>query len=457
MLRGGRDLAVREVVGIILSLLATIFIFRKVGPVAYGYVGVGLALSGLLTGIGSLGLNVYLVRQGDLEEGAPSQLLTMTIVSAALISCTLWFSAPVVELWAGKSGLTSLVHVVAVAIFFKILGLVPTALLERELKFGLAAAIDFGSLVIYYSVVLPLVYSGWSYLGIWVANTAQVIAATAAYFVARPVRPSVRLQHAFVKGALSYGVAYQGSVWVYSLRDLVAPFLLPRLAGMEALGLVTATTQLVQRMGFFKTVVWRLSISGFARIQHDTGSLARGITEGMLFQVLLLGGGLSLFSALGSWAIPLAFTDKWGGVPTLFPFLAAAALMNGVFTLHSSALFARGRVWAVTKYHIAIVLLLWVSSALLIPVYGVWGYAAAEIVAMISYVYLAYLTHQDIGSISYGSVLLVLPLVMLPLFAGPWLPPVWAVVLWLACAGLSFALVPRARTVLRETVGVLHG
>lgn len=457
MLKGGRDLAVRELVGIVLSLLATVFIFRKVGPTAYGYVGVGLALSSFLTGIGSLGLNVYLIRNQDLEEDGPRQLLTMLIVSATFICVALWFSAPLVELWAGKPGLTPLVHVVAIAIFFKLVGLVPTALLERELKFRTAAAIDFGSLIAYYAVVLPLVFAGWSYLGIWIGNTVQVIVATATFFVARPVRPAVRLRRAFVKDALSFGVAYQGSVWLYSVRDLAAPLLLPRLASMEALGLVTAATQLVQRMGFFRTVVWRLSISGFAKLQNDTAALSRSIREGMLFQVILLGGGLSLFSAVGSWAIPLVFTDKWSGVSAIFPFLAAAALMNGVFTLHSSALFARGKVWAVTKYHIAFVSLLWLSSVLMIPTLGVWGYAAAEIVAMISYAYLAFLTHEDVGPIGYGSVLLTLPLVLLPLFAGPWLSPVWAVTLWLACAALSITLVPRVRVVLRETVGVVRG
>lgn len=457
MLRGGRDLAVREVVGIILSLFATIFILRKVGPVAYGYVGVGLALSGFLTGIGSLGLNVYLIRKCDLDEGDSRQLLTMLLASATVISVALWFSAPLVELWAGKAGLTPLVHVVAIAIFFKLICLVPTALLERELQFGRAAAIDFGSLVVYYAVALPLVFAGWSYMGIWIGNAVQVIVATAAFFIARPVSPTIRLRGTFARKALSFGVAYQGSVWVYSLRDLAAPLLLPPLAGMEALGLVTAATQLVQRMGFFRTVVWRLSISGFAKLQDDAEALAGSITEGMLFQVILLGGGLGLFSAVGSWAIPLVFTDKWGGVANLFPFLAAAALVNGVFTLHSSALYARGRVWMVTKYHLAFVLLLWASSAALIPEFGVWGYASAEIVATASYVYLAFLTRDEIGSVSYGSVLAALPLVLVPLFAGPWLPVVWAVVLWFACAGFAVALVPRVRVVLRETLGVLRG
>lgn len=457
LLKGGRDLAVREIFGVILSLLATVLIFRKVGPVAYGYVGVGLALSGFLTGVGSLGLNVFLIRNCDLDEDGPGQLLTMLIASATVISLALWFSAPIIELWADKRGLTPLVHVVAIAIFFKLIGLVPMALLERELKFGRAAAIDFGSLIVYYAVVLPLVFAGWSYMGIWIGNAVQVLVVTAVLFVARPVRPAIRLRQTYMKAALSFGLAYQGSVWVYSLRDLAAPLLLPRLASMEALGLVTAATQLVQRMGFFKTVVWRLSISGFSKLQDDSQALAHSITQAMLFQVILLGGGLSLFSSVGSWAVPLVFTDKWGGVATVFPFLAAAALINGVFTLHSSALFARGKVWLVTKYHIAFVALLWVSSAALIPVLGVWGYASAEILAMISYVYLARLTHDDIGSVSYGSVLVTLPLVLLPLFAGPWLPAVWAVVLWLVCAGLAIALVPRVRVVIGETVGVLRG
>lgn len=457
MLRGGRDLAIREVAGIVLSLLATVIIFRRVGPVAYGYVGVGISISAFLTQVGALGLNVFLIRTKDLEHQDVRELLTLLLLSATVCSAAVWFSAPLIESWTGKPGLTPLVHVVAVAIFAKLAGLVPTAVLERELQFGLAASIDFGSLIVYYAVALPLVFAGWSYMGIWIANAAQVVVATGAYFVARPVLPVVRLRRAFARSALSYGVGYQGSVWVYSLRDLAAPVLLPRLAGMQAMGVVTATTQIVLRLGFFRTVVWRLSISGFSRLQHDAEALGKSISQGMMYQVVLLGGALSLFSSVGSWLIPLAFTAKWSAVPQAFPFLAAAALVNGVFTLHTSALFVRGKIGAVTKFHIALVVALWGASLALVPRFGLWGYLAAEIVAMASYLYLAVLTRDEIHAVAYRSVLIVLALVCLPLFAGPWLPAVAALALWGVCAATALVTIPGARLVFKETMGVLRG
>lgn len=457
MLRSGRDLAIREVAGIFLSLLATVFIFRRVGPVAYGYVGVGISISAFLTQVGALGLNVFLIRTKEIEDQDIRELLTLILLSATVCSVGVWFSGPLLEAWTGKPGLTPLVRVVAVAIFAKLVGLVPTARLERELQFGLAASIDFGSLLVYYAVALPLVFSGWSYMGIWVANAVQVVAATVAYFAARPVLPAPRLRRDFARTALAYGAAYQSSVWVYSLRDLAAPVLLPRLAGMEAMGVVTATTQIVLRLGFFRTVVWRLSISGFSKLQHDVRALATSITQGMMYQAVVLGGVLSLFSALGSWLIPLVFTSKWDAVPQTFPFLAAAALVNGVFTLHTSALYVRGKIGAVTKFHVVFVAALWVSSALLVPRFGLWGYLAAEVVAMASYLYLATLTQREIPGVWYPPIAIVLSLVGLPLFAGPWLPVPLALGLWAACAGVALLIVPGMRVVFKETMVVFRG
>lgn len=457
MLRGGRDLAVREVAGIVLSLAATVTIFRFVGPAAYGYVGIAVGLHGFLTTVGALGLNVYLIRTAELSGEAPGQVTSTLILSGLGLALSLIVAAPLIEAWTGRGGLTPVLYVVAAGVFAKIAGLAPTAMLERDLRFGVAARIDFASLLVYYAVAVPLVIAGWSYLGICIANTAQVVVASGAYAVVRPVRPSLRLRGSVLREALAFGAAYQGSVWVYQLRDLAAPFLLPRLAGMDALGLVTAANQLVQRMGFFKTVVWRLSISGLARLQNDTEAMARSIAVGMAFQVVLLGGALSLLSAVGSWLIPLAFTAKWDGVAPLFPFLATAALLNGVFTLHTSALYARGRVWAVTKFHIVFVALLWGSAVILVPFLGIWGYMVAEIVVALSYLYLAVLARAEIGPIGYRTVALVLPLVLLPLIAGPWAPPVLGGALWLACAGVAITFVPAVRSVLRETFSIVLG
>jgi O-antigen/teichoic acid export membrane protein len=453
MLKGGRDLSAREIAGLVLSLAATVVIFRKVGPTAYGYIGLGLGLTGYMASVGSLGLNVFLIRRPRLGPEEQGQILTVVTCVAVLAACAVWFLAPVVETWAGKPGLVPMIRLAAPGIFFKLVGLVPTALLERNLRFRLAAGIDFASLGVYYAIALPAVLLGWSYMGIWAANVAQTVAATIVYFAFQPVRPSFRLRAVFIREALGYGVSYQASVWLYSLRDLAAPVLLPRMAGMDVLGVVTAGTQLVQRLGFFRGIVWRLSLSGLSRIQGDEPALRRSISAGMGFLAVLLGGALALFSSTSSWLVPLAITTQWNGVPGIFPFLAAASLVNGVFTMHSSALFARGEVWSVTRFHIVLVACLWGASLVLIPVGGMWGYAAAEMVCLAAYIPLARMTRTSIGAIDYTLVYLVLPLVAVPLFAGPWLPPAWSLALWAVTAGSAVLFSRRVRAILREAAG----
>lgn len=455
MLRGGRDLGIREVLGITLSLVSTVVIFRQVGPEAYGLVGIGIGLSTLSVSVGSLGLNVFVIRRGRLSEDEAGQVMSILLLSAVVLFGTLWFAVPLVELWTDAEGLAALVRVVGGAVAVKLAGLTPMSLLERDLRFGTAATIDFAGLIVYYAVAIPLVFLGWGALGIWTGNLVQGLAATIGYLALRPVRPR-RLERPLVLESLRYGIGYQGSVWVYSLRDLAAPFLLPRLAGIDALGLVTAGTQIVSRLGFFKTVVWRLSISGFSKLQDDARALARSISEGMVFQVVLLGGGLALFASVGSWLIPLAFSDQWSEVAKVFPLLAMTALVNGVFTLHTSALFARGRIWSATKFHLVLVALLWFASLALIPVWGLWGYLVAEVVAMASYVYLAFLTEAEIGRIDYRPMLKSLVVVAVPLLAGPWLSPWAAIALWLAAAAFALASMAHVRTVLRESLEVLR-
>ena len=178
MLKGGRDLSAREIAGLVLSLAATVVIFRRVGPTAYGYIGLGLGLVGYMASIGSLGLNVFLIRRPRLSPDEQGQILTVVTVVALLAACAVWFLAPAVEAWAGRPGLVPMMRLAAPGIFFRLVGLVPTALLERNLRFRVAAGIDFASLGVYYAIAVPAVLVGWSYMGIWAANVAQTVAAT---------------------------------------------------------------------------------------------------------------------------------------------------------------------------------------------------------------------------------------------------------------------------------------
>jgi O-antigen/teichoic acid export membrane protein len=136
--------------------------------------------------------------------------------------------------------------------------------------------------------------------------------------------------------------------------------------------------------------------------------------------------------------------------------LAAAALLNGVFTLHTSALFARGEVWNVTKFHILFVGLLWGSAVILIPLWSVWGYCAAEMVALVGYAYLAYVTQRSIGSPSYRLVFEIAGFVAVPLFVGPWIGPVWSLVLWVVCAAAAITASSRVRVTLGYALGAIR-
>ncbi len=455
----GVALSVREVVGMLASIVFTVYALRKLGPENYGLVGLGIGISTAATGVGTLGMNVLLVQKKTLDHEEARQAMTVMVVTAMAVAAVLITSVPLIEGWLHRPGLGPLVSIVAAAVAFKLTSVVPSALLERDMRFRDLARIDLVALGVYYLVAGFLIALHGTYLAIWIGNLAQGVVALGCLLVARPVIPTLRVDRYWLLRSLRFGISFQASSWVYSLRDSVASFVLPRFAGMGALGIVTAAAQVVSRLAFLRMVVWRVAVSGMSRAQERVSALRAAVEKGAMVQALLLGGALSLVSVSSRWLFPALFGEPWKQTAVVFPFVAVAMLINGVFIPHLAVLTARARMRRLLVFNTVYVSSLWLLALVSVAMFGIWGYCAAEIVALASYWVLGGYVRREIGGIASWPVVVVAGSMVLVTLIGPFLPPFAGLVLWaiVGCA-VMFGFEPSRRLVaeIRATVGLPH-
>jgi PST family polysaccharide transporter len=188
----------------------------------------------------------------------------------------------------------------------------------------------------------------------------------------------------------------------------------------------------VEILAFVKTVTWRLSVAALAKVQVDKTRLRRGMEEAMTFQVLATGPALAGFALIAPWLLPVLFGRTWDPVVDVYPFIALGYMVNAVFNMQSSVLYVLKKNRSVAWFNATHVLLFAATSLLLVPRFGLWGYATAEVVALCSYA----VSHWQVTRllpVSYARVIPWLVGLAPPLFA-VFLPMPWALALWLPLA-----------------------
>ncbi|MBD2105042.1 oligosaccharide flippase family protein [Leptolyngbya sp. FACHB-261] len=403
VLRGGTYLAVRQGLGMGLSLVGVVFLTRTIGPEAYGLYATTYSLYNYLYTLSQWGISICLIRrEGEAQRQDYDQAFTLLLLLGVVAGLVALLALPWLAWWVRLEGFRPLALAMICGLPLNLLTLVPLARLERELDYRQVALIELAGQATSYAVAIPLAFQGWgawSLIGGWWVQ--QLLSCLLLYRAAK-YRPAFYWNLDLAREMVSYGLGYSASMWIWQLRSLVNPLVVGRFAGAEAVGYVALAIRWVEVLSFVRNATWRISLATLARLQGDRQRLAAAITEGMRLQVLALGPFLLGFALVSPWLLPVVFGETWLPVLTVYPFIALSYLVNTVFNLHSSALYVLRHNWQVTIFHAVHIALFVGAAILLVPRLGPVGYGWAEVVTLLSYIVIHIYTVRAVGWPDYG-------------------------------------------------------
>lgn len=402
VMRGGIYLAARGGASIVIGSAGALLLARQLGPSAFGVYVTLIAISGYAQLVASAGIDVYLVRGPEAKaKSLFDSAFTLMTMLALLAACLLGLVFPVVASLVNMPETHGLGRLIVLTLPFSVVAQVPLAKLERDLRFATVAKIEVLAHLALYATAIPLAYQGWgAAAGVtgWMARQGML---AVSLFAVAGFCPSLRVDRTEYVAMARYGLGFSSSLWIWRLRDLVNPLVVGRYGGPAAVGHVALAIRLVENLAFVKGATWRLSIAALGRVQDDPGRLRGAIREAMPLQLLALGPLLVLFGTAGTAAVPVLFGPRWLPTMGVFPFIAVAYLANAMFNVHSSALYAVGRNWSVTRFHFVHVAVFSLAAAVLVPRHGLVGYGYAELAALIGYAVIHRFATGAFGPLDY--------------------------------------------------------
>ncbi len=416
VLQGGTYLVLRRGSAILLNLLNIVVLTKILGVGGYGLYTAAIIIYGYISNLSQLGVGVYLIRQESVTSDDYHQTFTLCAVLSVVGLVCGGAAIPFVARLSEIDGLTWVLFSMLAALPLTLTTAVPSAILERGLKYKPLTIADLFGQIVFSVVGLSLVWFGFGIWGVIVGWWLQQITTAVWLYKNSEYVPRLRWNLEKFRAMLAYGFSFSLSIWIWQARDLVNPLLVGHFAGAEGVGIVALTIRIAQALSFIKDATWRLSIAAFAQIQNDRAKLLTAVREGMFLQTLSLGPILVVFNWLAPWILPLFFGGETVQVLNLYPFIALSFLVNAAFNMHSAALYVRQHNRSVAIFHLAHIIIFFGATILLVPQIGIAGYGLAELAAMPAYVLIYLSVRRRVGAFGLSQAALMLVVFALALF-----------------------------------------
>ena len=328
----------------LLGLGVNIFLTRLLGPKPFGQLSVALIINSLAGLLGDIGVSSALIQKPNLDEGDIRYGFTVQVGVGLLLTCILFFTAPLWAHFFHDPGLLPVLQALSVIFFIQGLGLTSVALLKRSLKFRTLQICFISSyLIAYLGVGIPLAIRGAGVWSLVSAQLSQITIQTIALHI--NVRHSIRpLWDRKRSGLLTFGARVLGanlSCWGISNLDNT---FVGRVDGPEALGLYGRAFLLAQLPGeALISTLQQVLLPAMSRVQSDKQKLAR-VYQGAVGAVALV--LVPLFSAMA--VVPYAiivglYGNRWLGAVAVFSPLALSMPVHAMMALTGPSLAAMGK------------------------------------------------------------------------------------------------------------------
>ena len=156
----------------LLNLIIGIFLARLLSPGEYGIVGM-LAIFSLIAGnLQDSGFGVALINIKDIKHEDYNSVFWFNIGVSLLLYAVLFACAPLIAAFYHQPCLTSLSRFLFLGFIFAAIGIVPNAVLTRDLRVKEKAIVSLTALVVSGTVGVVMAFNGFSY---WSLATQQVL------------------------------------------------------------------------------------------------------------------------------------------------------------------------------------------------------------------------------------------------------------------------------------------
>lgn len=385
--KGGALLLTRQACVQVMNFAGMIFLARYLSVAEYGFYGIVFFLFSFIGNFGDIGLSASLLRQSE----EPSKKDYSVVFSAQLIltlfAGTVFYLLSPLLCEAYKLPPSYTVHflLISLSLVATAFRSVPTARLERHLDFKWLSVIEIIQAFVYNGMAATMAFKGYGPLSFSLSLLCRVLIGSVLVNAASRVPMRLNFDMALIKKHLAFGLPYQASAFIGTLKDSISPVVIGLFLGAAKTGMVNMASAIAAFPVMLLFILNRLFFPAFSRAINDKSALEKLFGISIRLSNALV-APLAIFVLIMAEPFTLhVFGEKWVGESTNYSYLLwPANLFLPTLMVCTCLLNARGLSKTVLKFN-----LLWMTLTLgvgapLIMTLGVNGFGYANIIVNIA-------------------------------------------------------------------------
>ena len=330
----------------LMSLAVFVILLRTISAEAFGLVSFATAVSALLQVLVDSGFAKSLVQKKLVDEFDTATAFWTAMAIAGIVYGAIFFLAPIIESASGLSGLTAVLRVMTLAVFFSSASSVPAALLERDLQFKTLGVRNLAGTFVGAAVAVPMAILG---LGVWALVTqtlATIVTATVVLWITSSWKPAFRFSFKSLRGMLEFGLSSMGIAFMNALQSNIDKILVNTLVGAQAGGIYFVAQRGIQLItDLITSVIGQVALTSFSKMQDDRERLNRGFLQLTLASCLVAFPVFSIVGSLADIILPfIAGEDgEWVEAVPLMQIFAISAALTAIAFFDKQTLLAVGK------------------------------------------------------------------------------------------------------------------
>ena len=326
------------------TFLTGLILARILSPRDFGVYAVAFVALLITASVNDIGIEATLVRwPHDLDEVAPTATTIVMAFSTALF-VAFWFAAPAFARAFNTPDGVGVIRLMSVGLIISGVFTVNSAMTNRTLRVHVRSSGEIAATVVCLCATLVLAKAGFGAYSLAWGNIGGNLVVGMVLLIWAPIRyrPGFHLPTARVLLRHGLPLAGAGLVFVAMLNTdnvVVGHYLGPVELGFYALAWNVSSWPVVM----FSGAVSMVSLSGFAKLQHDRNELSRAFAKSVGAVVAITLPFCVLLAALSVPMIHVLYGQKWSHSATALMFLAVLAAMRVTTIITTEVLVAIGR------------------------------------------------------------------------------------------------------------------
>ena len=381
--QGGAATLAAQALKFLIRFGSAVVVAHLLSPAEFGLVAMVSPILGFVSTLNDLGFGSAIIRAPEITSRQISALFWRNLLLSIGLAALLGISAPLISRLYHEPRTISVTIALGFLLVLSTLGIMPNALLKRELRFIPLACVDLVSLITGTAVTITAAIMGFGYWSLVIGQLANSFAGVVLAFGFSRWRPSKFVSDPTIKPHLRFG-ANLTVVKIATYFSMTADNMIVGVVdGKVALGLYDRSyTLTVEPLNQLLAPVSQLAIPLLSRLQHAP-ELYRRTYQNMVRMTLMLVVPAMLFCVILS--KPLIFLmlgPQWHAAAPIFAWVCVGGLVAPIFSSTGWVFTTQNRTAEQMKFSVATALISIASFALGVH-WGVLGVAACSAISFI--------------------------------------------------------------------------